>query len=182
MIINNLSALKINKLTQEQYDRLVAEDLVKEDELYLIPDPVTVSAPITWRVFDDITLQEDVASVTIPYDNSNDHFIRILIKPPAAWTPSNLRIQFRSSLSNTSNLIGILNATSIATHGVWIECEVSPTMFATTACFMGSYLWLSSTQWASIHNRTIPTFTELHMYVDKETIPTGTQIMVMVKE
>lgn len=59
MIINNLSALKINKLTKEQYDRLLEDGLVKEDELYLIPDPVNaIPAPEVAKVGQTIVVSE----------------------------------------------------------------------------------------------------------------------------
>ena len=38
MITNNLSTLKINKLTQGQYDRVLNAGDVNSDELYLTPD------------------------------------------------------------------------------------------------------------------------------------------------
>ena len=59
MIVKGLSALKINKLTQEQYDRLLADDLVKEDELYLIPDSVNaISAPEVAEVGQVLSVSE----------------------------------------------------------------------------------------------------------------------------
>lgn len=38
MIIENLSTLKIHKLTQEQYDRELAAGNIDENALYLTPD------------------------------------------------------------------------------------------------------------------------------------------------
>ena len=38
MNIENLSTLKIHKLTQEQYDRELAAGRIDEDALYLTPD------------------------------------------------------------------------------------------------------------------------------------------------
>lgn len=38
MITENLNTLKINKLTQEQYDNAKAEGKIDENELYLTPD------------------------------------------------------------------------------------------------------------------------------------------------
>lgn len=38
MIINNLSTLKIHKLTQAQYDREVANGTIDENAIYLTPD------------------------------------------------------------------------------------------------------------------------------------------------
>ena len=39
MIVDNLSTLKINKMTQEQYDRELAADNISTTELYLTPAP-----------------------------------------------------------------------------------------------------------------------------------------------
>ena len=41
MITNNVSTLKINKLTQAQYDRELAAGNIKEDEIYLTPSEVS---------------------------------------------------------------------------------------------------------------------------------------------
>ena len=38
MITNNLSTLKIHKLTQAQYDREVANGTIDENAIYLTPD------------------------------------------------------------------------------------------------------------------------------------------------
>lgn len=104
MIINNLSALKINKLTKEQYDRLLEDGLVKEDELYLIPDLVnaipapeaakvgqvlsvasidengkpesweTINISQKWRYIGRTETTEDVMSMTITVDTEGNPF------------------------------------------------------------------------------------------------------------
>lgn len=38
MIVENISTLKIHKLTQEQYDRELAAGNIDENALYLVPD------------------------------------------------------------------------------------------------------------------------------------------------
>lgn len=43
MITENLSTLKIHKLTQEQYDRALAEGNINKNEFYLTPDTDSVS-------------------------------------------------------------------------------------------------------------------------------------------
>ena len=43
MITENLSTLKINKLTQEQYDRELLAGNLKDNELYLTPDEECVT-------------------------------------------------------------------------------------------------------------------------------------------
>ena len=44
MIVDNLSTLKINKMTQEQYDRELAADNLSTTELYLTPAPENVDS------------------------------------------------------------------------------------------------------------------------------------------
>jgi hypothetical protein len=41
LITENLSTLKINKLTQEQYDKALSEGKIKHNEIYLTPDEST---------------------------------------------------------------------------------------------------------------------------------------------
>lgn len=51
MITENLPSLKINKLTQEQYDAAKAAGKINENELYMTPD----SSIIVTDIVDDLT-------------------------------------------------------------------------------------------------------------------------------
>ena len=52
MITENLSTLKINKLTQEQYDRALVAGNIDENAVYLTPDSVA-----------DYVLEQDISTV-----------------------------------------------------------------------------------------------------------------------
>ena len=57
MIIENLSTLKIHKLTQEQYDRELSADKLDENALYLTPDKeIDLSPYVTKEQIDSIEL------------------------------------------------------------------------------------------------------------------------------
>ena len=47
MITENLSTLKIHKLTQAQYDRELEADNLDENALYLVPDVLELDATLT---------------------------------------------------------------------------------------------------------------------------------------
>ena len=55
MITENLSTLKIHRLTQEQYDRAKAEGKLKDNEIYLTPDTAAGNIILTENVdFGDV--------------------------------------------------------------------------------------------------------------------------------
>ena len=54
MIIENLSTLKINKLSQEQYDREFTAGRIDENAIYLTPDNNTQIETITNSEIDEI--------------------------------------------------------------------------------------------------------------------------------
>ena len=58
MNIENLSTLKIHKLTQEQYDRELAAGRIDENALYLTPDEKT-------NVFPEYTYEDENKSLVI---------------------------------------------------------------------------------------------------------------------
>ena len=53
MITNNLSTLKINKLTQAQYDAAVQAGTINEDEIYMTPDNNELDTTQFLRVSDE---------------------------------------------------------------------------------------------------------------------------------
>ena len=61
MITNNISTLKINKLTQAQYDRELAAGRIDENALYLTPDEEKVP---TSRTINGKALSEDITLVS----------------------------------------------------------------------------------------------------------------------
>lgn len=65
MITKNLSTLKINKLTQGQYDRELAAGNIKEDELYLTPDEAVKQTPIIYSTTDLVAGVSELAEGTI---------------------------------------------------------------------------------------------------------------------
>lgn len=77
MITENLSTLKINRLTQEQYDRELLAGNIKDNELYLTPDENKVifynNETITLRDGTYYVAGEEISSLTILY--SDEDFI-----------------------------------------------------------------------------------------------------------
>lgn len=55
MITTNLSTLKINKLTQEQYDAAKTAGTLKEEELYLTPATAAAAGPVITYGTTDLT-------------------------------------------------------------------------------------------------------------------------------
>ena len=52
MITENLQTLKINKLTQEQYDTALANGTINDNELYMTPDDNELDTTLFLRVSD----------------------------------------------------------------------------------------------------------------------------------
>lgn len=59
MITNNLSTLKINKLTQAQYNRALSEGRINDNELYLTPDNSTIDIDLSNYV--DLTSDQTIS-------------------------------------------------------------------------------------------------------------------------
>lgn len=76
MITENLSTLEIHKLTQEQYDKALAEGRINEKAIYLTPDDASSSGDlITVEDIDSIcgaTLDEGVSLTFNNYSVSDD--------------------------------------------------------------------------------------------------------------
>lgn len=77
MITENLSTLKINKLTQEQYDRELAAGRIDENALYLTPDD-------TESQLEDIRSQIANIPVLIATDDGNGNISFISTTYPRA--------------------------------------------------------------------------------------------------
>lgn len=51
--VQNVNTLKINRLTQEQYNQALADGLIKEDEIYMTPDDNELDTTQFLRVSDE---------------------------------------------------------------------------------------------------------------------------------
>lgn len=51
MITENLTTLKIHKLTQAQYERELEAGRIDENALYITPDDDNKEVTITWKTF-----------------------------------------------------------------------------------------------------------------------------------
>lgn len=74
MITENLSILKIHKLTQEQYDRELAAGRIDETALYLTPDEESGSGDIDLDNVELITVEDidAICGASISYANLNE--------------------------------------------------------------------------------------------------------------
>ena len=68
MITNNVSTLKINKLTQEQYDRELLAGNIKEDELYITPSVPTAIDD----AMESVSYDDHDKFLQIKYDEQSD--------------------------------------------------------------------------------------------------------------
>lgn len=76
MITNNLSTLKIHKLTKEQYERALAAGNIDENALYLTPDEgVDLTGYVTYEALQDLlNIDYDMLAfdtTEIVFDNSS---------------------------------------------------------------------------------------------------------------
>ena len=95
MITKNLQTLKINKLTQEQYDTALANGTINDNELYMTPDDNELDTTLFLRVSDvgsavDInpinadTLGGNAASAFLTQTDKNELNSAISAKAPLA--------------------------------------------------------------------------------------------------
>lgn len=95
MITENLQTLKINKLTQEQYDTALANGTINDNELYMTPDDNELDTTLFLRVSDvgsavDInpinadTLGGKAASAFLTQTDKNELNSAISAKAPLA--------------------------------------------------------------------------------------------------
>ena len=69
MITQNLATLKIHRLTQEQYDRALAQGVLDPSALYLTPDEESGSGDIDISTIEFITVDDidTICGSTIEY-------------------------------------------------------------------------------------------------------------------
>ena len=74
MITQDLATLKIHKLTQEQYDRVLAEGTLDPNALYLTPDEESGSGDIDVNTVELITVDDidAICGATIEYASLNE--------------------------------------------------------------------------------------------------------------
>jgi hypothetical protein len=111
LITENLSTLKINKLSQEQYDKALAEGKINPNEIYLTPD----EPPIRYVEFNkdvEITVEdstvyiakEPIQYLTINYPSSN--FICDFIFTIADKDEDGKELPFKIQLIGDTKYIG----------------------------------------------------------------------------
>ena len=91
MVTTNIGTLKINKLTQSQYEKALQEGKIKEDEFYLTPD--TTEAEFV-ELGDIITgLANEIQNVSEIIKEIPRHNITYGTGEPSGGSPGDLYIQ-----------------------------------------------------------------------------------------
>lgn len=76
MFTENVSTLKIHKLTQEQYERELASDKIDETALYLTPDDnVDLTSDQTITGIKTFSNRIQIGESSITYDASNKRIV-----------------------------------------------------------------------------------------------------------
>lgn len=110
MITENLSTLKIHKLTQAQYDRELAAGRIDENALYLTPDDTEINQNAFSRVVvGSTTIEADSRMDSLTIDGSN-----VTITPDAA----NDKVVIGITKDNVTNALGYTPPTTDTTYSV----------------------------------------------------------------
>lgn len=77
MKIENISTLKINRLTQEQYEKAKAEDKLSDSELYFTPaSPTGGDIDITEYAYSKTEVDDKIANIDIPETNLSNYYTK----------------------------------------------------------------------------------------------------------